>query len=58
MTAVDPSPEMLAVAREKAARAVLEVDFRIGNLGDRLRADDDQFDFLVCALTLSLSFQT
>lgn len=53
VTAVDPSPEMLAVAREKAADAGLEIDFRIGSLDDRLPADDDQFDFLVCALTLS-----
>ena len=53
VTAVDESPEMLAVAREKAARAGLEIDFRIGSLDDRLPADDDQFDFLVCALTLS-----
>ena len=53
VTAVDPSPEMLAVAREKSARAGLEIDFRTGSLDDRLPADDDQFDFLVCALTLS-----
>ena len=53
VTAVDESPEMLAVAREKAARAGLEIDFRIGSLDDRLPADDDRFDFLVCALTLS-----
>ena len=53
MTAVDPSPEMLAVAREKAARAGLAIDFRIGSLDDRLPAGDDQFAFLVCALTIS-----
>ena len=53
VTAVDPSPAMMAVARDKAARAGLEIDFRIGSLDDRLPADDDQFDFLVCALTLS-----
>ena len=53
VTAVDLSPEMLAVAREKAARAGFEIDFRIGSLDDRLPADDDQFDFLVCALTIS-----
>ena len=53
VTAVDPSPEMMAVAREKAIRAGLEIDFRIGSLDDRLPADDNQFDFLVCALTLS-----
>ena len=53
VTAVDPSAEMLAVAREKATQAGLEIDFRIGSLDDRLPADDDQFDFLICALTLS-----
>ncbi len=53
VTAVDQSPDMLDVAREKAARAGLEIDFRIGSLEGRLPAGDDQFDFLVCALTLS-----
>ena len=53
VTAVDQSPDMLAVAREKAARAGLEIDFRTGSLEDRLPLGDDQFDFLVCALTLS-----
>ena len=53
VTAVDQSPDMLAVAREKAARAGLDMDFRIGSLEGRLPAEDDQFDFLVCALTLS-----
>ena len=53
VTAVDQSPDMLAIARGKSARAGLEIDFRIGSLEDRLPAEDDQFDFLVCALTLS-----
>ena len=53
VTAVDQSPDMLALAREKAAHAGLEIDFRVGSLDDRLPADDDRFDFLVCALTLS-----
>ena len=53
VTAVGPSPEMLAVAREKAARAGLEIDFRTGSLDHRLPEGDDQYDFLVCALTLS-----
>ena len=53
VTAVDQSFEMLAVAREKAAREGLEIDFRIGSLDDRLPSEDEQFDFLVCALTLS-----
>lgn len=53
VTAVDQSSEMLAVAREKAARQGLVIDFRIGSLDDRLPAEDGQFDLLVCALTLS-----
>ncbi len=53
VTAVGQSPDMLAVAREKSARAGLDIDFRIGSLEVRLPAGDDQFDFLVCALTLS-----
>lgn len=53
VTAVDQSPDMLVVAGEKAARAGLDIDFRIGSLEDRLPAEDDQFDFVICALTLS-----
>ena len=53
VTAVDQSPEMLAVAREKAAREGLEIDFRIGSLDDRLPSEDEHYDFLVCALALS-----
>lgn len=53
VVAVDQSPDMLAVARGKAARAGLDIDFRIGSLEDRLPVEDDQFDILVCALTLS-----
>ena len=52
VTAVDQSTDMLAVAREKSARAGLEIDFRLGSLEDRLPAEDEQFDLLVCALTL------
>lgn len=53
VTAVDQSPEMLAVAREKAAREGLAIDFRIGSLNDRLPSEDEHFNFLVCALALS-----
>ena len=53
VTAVDQSPEMLSVARQKAAREGLEIDFRTGSLDDRLPSEDEHFDFLVCALALS-----
>ena len=53
VTAVDPSPEMLSVAREKAAREGLDIDFRLGSLDYRLPCEDEHFDFLVCALALS-----
>ena len=53
VTAVDPSPEMLSVARQKAAREGLEIDFRMGSLDDRLPSEDEHYDFLVCALALS-----
>ena len=53
VVAVDQSPDMLAVARDKVARAGLDIDLRVGSLEDRLPAEDDQFDLLVCALTLS-----
>lgn len=52
VTAVDPSPEMLAIARRKAAAAGLHVDFHVAAIEEGLPAEDDQFDFLICALTL------
>ena len=45
---IDSSPEMLAVA---AAR-VPEAEFRLGDLHD-LPAENDAFDFIVCALALA-----
>ena len=53
VTAVDPSPEMLAIARRKAEAAGLGIDFHIGALEEGLPSEDGQFDFLICALTLS-----
>ena len=52
VTAVDPSPEMLAIARLKAEVAGLDVDFHIGALEEGLPSEDGKFDFLICALTL------
>ena len=52
VTAVDPSPEMMGLARRKASAAGLDVDFRLAAIEDGLPAEDGQFDFLMCALTL------
>ena len=52
VTAVDPSREMLAIARRKAEAAGLDVDFHVGAVEDGLPAENGRFDFLMCALTL------
>ncbi len=53
VTALDQSPEMLAVAREAAQREGLPVDFRRHSLDEDLPFEDRQFDLLICALMLS-----
>lgn len=53
VTAFDQSPEMLAVARQVAQREGLPIDFRLLSLEEDLPFEADQFDLLVCALTLS-----
>ena len=53
VTAVDPSPEMLDIARRKAAKAGLGIDFRRAAIDEGLPAEDGRFDLLICALTLS-----
>ena len=45
VTAVDQSPEMLSVARQKAAREGFEIDFRTGSLDDRLPSEDEHYRF-------------
>ena len=52
VTAVDPSLEMLAMARQKAEASGLNIDFRLAAIEEGLPAEDSQFDFLICALTL------
>jgi ubiquinone/menaquinone biosynthesis C-methylase UbiE len=52
VTALDQSPEMLAVARQAAQRENLPIDFQLTSLDDGLRFDADQFDLLICALVL------
>ena len=53
VTAVDHSPEMLAVAQQAARSEGLNIDFRLASLADDLPFEAGQFDFLVCALMLS-----
>jgi ubiquinone/menaquinone biosynthesis C-methylase UbiE len=53
VTALDQSPEMLVVARQAAQREVLPIDFHLLSLDDGLPFEAEQFDLLICALTLS-----
>jgi len=52
VTAIDASPEMLALARAKAAVAGAAVRFQEARLDQRLPFEDDSFDLVVCALVL------
>jgi ubiquinone/menaquinone biosynthesis C-methylase UbiE len=52
VTALDQSPEMLAVARFAAQREGLSIDFHLRSLDESLPFEADQFDLLICALTL------
>ena len=53
VTAIDQSPEMLAVARQSAEREGLTIDFRLLTFDDGLPFASGQFDLLICALVLS-----
>jgi demethylmenaquinone methyltransferase/2-methoxy-6-polyprenyl-1,4-benzoquinol methylase/phosphoethanolamine N-methyltransferase len=48
---IDASPEMIEVAREKAAKKGLEVDFQVG-LIEQLPFGDDHFDVVLSSLML------
>lgn len=52
VTAVDQSPEMLAIARQKAQQEGFAIDFHLASLTDGLPFASDQFDFLINALML------
>ena len=52
VVAIDQSAEMLAVARESAAREGLQIDIRAGDLGAPLPFANAQFDLVICALAL------
>lgn len=53
VTAVDQSPEMLALAREKAQSEGLEITFLERDLNQGLPLPSESFDLVVCALALS-----
>jgi ubiquinone/menaquinone biosynthesis C-methylase UbiE len=53
VTAIDGSPEMLAVASEKAQAEDLSITFHLGDLEEGLPFPSARFDFVVCALALS-----
>jgi len=48
---IDPAPEMIAVARKKAARAGLEIDFRVGVI-ESLPYEDGTFDAVTSSLMM------
>ena len=48
---IDPAPEMITVARKKAARAGLEIDFRIGVI-ESLPYPDASFDVVTSSLMM------
>jgi len=48
---IDPSPEMIAVARRKAGRAGLEIDFRVGVI-ESLPFPDGTFDAVTSSLMM------
>jgi len=48
---IDPAPEMVAVARQKASRAGLEIDFRVGVI-ESLPFPDGTFDAVTSSLMM------
>ncbi|HEU5367950.1 MAG TPA: class I SAM-dependent methyltransferase [Ktedonobacterales bacterium] len=52
VTAVDQSPQMLALARQAAQSEGLSINFHLLSLEDGLPFEANQFDLLICALTL------
>lgn len=52
VTAIDPSPEMLSVARDRAFRLGLDITFRSGTFEEGLPFEHGAFDLATCALAL------
>ena len=53
VTAIDNSPEMLTIAREKAYNSGLEIDFHRVSLESPLPFKNEAFDLVLCALVLT-----
>ena len=51
VSGIDPSPEMIAVARKKAVKAGLDIDFRIGVI-ENLPYPDSTFDVVTSSLMM------
>ncbi|MDP6358816.1 MAG: methyltransferase domain-containing protein [Planctomycetota bacterium] len=52
VTGIEPTPEMLSLAREKAQALGLSVDFHSGNI-EGLGSGPGEFDLVLCCLVLS-----
>ncbi len=52
VTAIDQSPEMLALAQQAAQTAELSIDFRLTSVDKDLPFPPHQFDLLICGLML------
>lgn len=50
-TGIDPAPEMIAVARRKAQRAGIEIDFRVGVI-ESLPFPDETFDVVTASMMM------
>ncbi|HLF89684.1 MAG TPA: methyltransferase domain-containing protein, partial [Anaerolineales bacterium] len=48
---IDPAPDMIAVARRKAQRAGIEIDFRVGVI-ESLPFPDETFDVVTSSLMM------
>lgn len=48
---IDPAPEMIAIARRKAKRAEIEIDFRVGVI-ESLPFPDETFDVVTSSLMM------
>ena len=52
VTALEPNPDMQAVAQRAAARENIPIEFVSASLEDEVPVESDAFDLVVCALTL------